>query len=68
MSEQKLSISNILYDTSSPDNNEFKFWFFENHVNCNPFRDPSVPLAEISVDIYMLPVMYLNGRVEYGHG
>ena len=51
-SELRIGTSNMLCDMNNM-NDEFKFWFNVNEVIINPFEDHTVPLSQVSVDIYM---------------
>ena len=59
--ELKIGLSNMLFDQQNCD--EFKFWFFFNEVQHNPFN--GIEMEKITVDVYCVDS---NNNVNYGQG
>ena len=66
-SQLKIGTNKILYDPKV--NDEFKFWYFDNELtSTNPYQDPYVPQAEISVDVQVADSIYGSDNFAYGSG
>ena len=63
----KIGTNKILYDPKV--NDEFKFWFYDGELTTlNPFGDPNVSQAEITVDVYVAESSYGSDHFTYGSG